>query len=467
MDQKRNKLKIWLQDLSLRKTILLYLAIALVLCYMLSGLFVLGVTHVQRQVWMKYVDQDAFFSEDYEDKDYPPQPNSAQMSGLDNAISGTCDFLESYSVLLFSMAGSCIAVFLFYKNKLKKPLAELEDATKEIAGNDLDFHVHYESQDEMGRLCTQFDRMREQLAENNKQLWRQVEDERALRSAIAHDIRSPLTVLKGYQEMLLDYVPDGTIDKDSAMDMLQEGMKQIRRMDHFILSMQKTGSLEHRELKAEPISCAQLEEDIQKEIAVLEKESGSTGEGKCIHLSVEKIDASDSFSENDGSFISKDPNASLKKDSAAPLSGDPDTVPSGEIAAASSVKKNFSPSADTSASSDETNASFSGDKEIILEVLENLLSNALRYAKKQVDIQVSVSSEKLSLSVIDDGEGFQEDAEEVTKAYHQKNIKDSLSHSGMGMYLSRLYCEKHGGKLLLGSSETGGAVVTAVFHRIA
>ena len=50
--------------------------------------------------------------------------------------------------------------------------------------------------------------------------------------------------------------------------------------------------------------------------------------------------------------------------------------------------------------------------------------------------------------------------------FHQKNIKDSLSHTGMGMYLARLYCEKHNGKLLLENRETGGAIVTAIFHRI-
>lgn len=222
-----------------------------------------------------------------------------------------------------------------------------------------------------------------------------IEDERVLRSAIAHDIRSPLSVLKGYQEMLIDYFPDGTIDREKTVEMLQEGMKQIRRMDVFIDSMQKMNSLEHRTLKAEQISPAQLEKDIQRELDILGKE-------KRIHLSVGKTD---------------------------------------EI--------------------------FCGDQEVIMEVLENLLSNAIRYSKEQIDIKVSLTSELLTISVQDDGNGFLEDAEKVTGAFHQKNIKDSLTHTGMGMYLARLYCEKHGGKLLLDNEKSGGAIVTAVFHRIA
>ena len=139
-------------------------------------------------------------------------------------------------------------------------------ASQRIADNDLDFRITYENRDEMGHLCHEFDRMRGQLEENNRKLWRMIEDERELRSAIAHDIRSPLSVLKGYQEMLIDYLPDGTIDREKAVEMLQEGMKQIRRMDVFIDSMQKMNSLEHRTLKAEQISPAQLEKDIQREL---------------------------------------------------------------------------------------------------------------------------------------------------------------------------------------------------------
>ena len=104
---------------------------------------------------------------------------------------------------------------------------------------------------------------------------------------------------------------------------------------------------------------------------------------------------------------------------------------------------------------------------MITEVLENLLSNAIRYYREQIDIKVCLISELLTIAVQDDGNGVKEDAEKITRAFHQKNIKDSLTHTGMGMYLARLYCEKHGGKLLLENEKLGGAIVTAVFHRIA
>ncbi len=356
----------------------MYLTISLVISFLLSAYVTWAASAIQEQIWWKYTDEDTYFAAiELENQGYMaqiPRPQSNDMSPVDHSISEACDFLQTYSVLLFSVAGSCISVFLFYRNKLKKPLEELELASRRIGENDLDFRITYENKDEMGHLCHEFDRMRGQLEENNRKLWRMIEEERALRSAIAHDIRSPLSVLKGYQEMLIDYFPDGTIDREQAAEMLQEGMKQIRRMYVFIDSMQKMNSLEHRILKRDQISLEQLEKDIRKEAAILGKE-------KRIHLSVCQTD---------------------------------------EI--------------------------FCGDQEVILEVLENLLSNGVRYAREQIDIKVSLTSELLTLSVRDDGNGFQEDTEKITRAFHQKNIKDSLTHTGMGMYLARLYCEKHGGK---------------------
>ena len=73
----------------------------------------------------------------------------------------------------------------------------------------------------------------------------------------------------------------------------------------------------------------------------------------------------------------------------------------------------------------------------------------------------------LKMSIRDDGIGFQENIDRVTQAFYHENPQDDLKHFGMGMYISRLYCEKHGGQLLIENEKLSGAVITAVFHRIA
>lgn len=115
----------------------------------------------------------------------------------------------------------------------------------------------------------------------------------------------------------------------------------------------------------------------------------------------------------------------------------------------------------------ETAERFTGDKEVILEVIENLLSNAFRYAKSRVEMEVVLTCSELQIRVKDDGVGFVADKQKATELFYQQNMKDSLKHTGIGMYISRLYCEKHGGQLLIENEEQNGTVITAVFHRVA
>ncbi len=381
-----------IRNLSVRKTILIYMAAALLCSFLLSAVIVGIAARTQRRIWRNYVDEEVYIQEAY-----IPRPGAHEMTPSDHFVSELCDFLQTYTILLLSMAGISAAVFFFYRDKLKRPTEELERASKNIAMNNLDFHIAYENKDEMGRLCREFERMKEQLAENNRKLWKNIEEEKALRAAIAHDIRSPLSVLKGYQEMLLEYLPGADIDMDEAVKMLSAGMVQIERMDALVETMRSMSSLEERTLAVGEITADQLKADIQAELNILEKKSG-----KRIGL---------------------------------------------QVLAANEI--------------------FCGDKEIILEVTENLLSNALRYAEQQVEILVKAAYSELRICVRDDGSGFQESAEEITKLFHQQNVKDSLKHTGLGMYISRLYCEKHGGELVLENDGQKGAVVTAIFHRIA
>ena len=390
-----------IKNLSIRKTIVLYMVINLIVCFLLSVFVMRAASEIQNEIWWKYVDQKEYAGMlEGEGEKYItnlPRPNAGEMKRIDHHISEACDFLQTFTVLIISVAGSIISILLFYRHKLKNPIEELELASQKIGQNDLDFHITYTNKDEMGRLCREFERMREQLAENHQKLWKMIEEEKALRAAIAHDIRSPLSVLEGYQEMLMEYLPNREIDIKQAMEMVAESRKQIERMDIFVETMRKMSSLETRELRTEEITSRQLEGDIQAELRILEKKY----QKKCY----------------------------LK----AALA----------------------------------NECFAGDKEVIMEVVDNLLLNALRYAKTKVEIMMSLSFCELKISVKDDGIGFTEDRENVTKLFCRRNVKDSLKHAGMGMYISRLYCEKHGGELIVENSENNGAAITAVFHRIA
>lgn len=387
-----------LRNLSLKKTIALYMTVSLLCSFIMSAFLIQTARVTSQKIAWKYVDESQYV-EDMGSKDLTyelriPQAVQGVMSNSDRIVSELCDFIETYSILILSVTGACLAVVLFYNNKLRPPIEELSKAAKMVAQEELDFKISYDNRDELGVLCREFDKMRAQLAENNKLLWRMIEDEKALRAAIAHDIRSPLTVLKGYQEMLLEFIPNETLDQDQIVAMLSKGMDQIERMDDFIETMRKMNSLEGREVQSEAVDILMLKEQIENNIQMLSKEAG----------------------------------------------------------------KKYALNAD----SDQ--GAFYGDKDLILEVVENLLSNALRYAKEAVQIELNLAGNEFTVTVTDDGSGFTESTEMVTKAFYHSNPHDDLKHFGLGMYISRLYCEKHGGRLLLGNRIIGGAIVKAVFQ---
>ncbi|WP_259455858.1 HAMP domain-containing protein [Bacillus sp. PK3_68] len=105
---------------------------------------------------------------------------------------------------------------LFYKLKLKKPLELLRRASEKISVNDLEFHIYYDGRDEMSELCGAFEKMRSQLEGNYKILWRSVEERKQINAIFAHDLRTPLSVLKGYSELLTTYLPQKTYRRKSC-----------------------------------------------------------------------------------------------------------------------------------------------------------------------------------------------------------------------------------------------------------
>ena len=116
-----------------------------------------------------------------------------------------CEFIESWSVFILTFVSVYIALSMFYSKRFKKPLKILNGSAEKIGRQELDFSVHYDKNDEMGQLCDAFEKMREQLQLNNMEMWNMIDEQKQMRSAFSHDLRTPLSVLKGYVEYLIRY----------------------------------------------------------------------------------------------------------------------------------------------------------------------------------------------------------------------------------------------------------------------
>lgn len=181
-----------LRNLSLKKTIILYLLTSLLISFLLSAFLIQIATNIQQQITWKYVDETAYLQEmNIENQNYElpmPKVKADRLNTTDRYLYEICDFLDTYIILIFSVCGSGLAVAFFYRNKLKPPIEELSKAADLVSKEKLDFHVVYENKDELGQLCKEFENMRKQLEENNRAVWHMMEEEKALRAAIAHEL---------------------------------------------------------------------------------------------------------------------------------------------------------------------------------------------------------------------------------------------------------------------------------------
>ena len=112
------------------------------------------------------------------------------------------DVISLLGWVLLPPAGLGLAGALFYRWKLKEPIALLLEGARRIQTHDLDFTIPAVSADELGQTCAAFEDMRLELLKTNRELWRQTEERKRLNAAFAHDLRNPITVLKGSVRLL-------------------------------------------------------------------------------------------------------------------------------------------------------------------------------------------------------------------------------------------------------------------------
>lgn len=108
------------------------------------------------------------------------------------------------------------------------------------------------------------------------------------------------------------------------------------------------------------------------------------------------------------------------------------------------------------------------DENLVLEVLENLLSNAIRYAESSIVIELDTEKrggkEYLYLYVEDDGPGFSGDGlrEALEPYWGQEN---SGEHFGLGLHICKTLCQLHGGAFSIANqSRRQGAIASASFE---
>lgn len=107
-------------------------------------------------------------------------------------------------ILILFMTSSLLTWYMYYE--FVRPINLLKDGTDRIREGDLDTDVEVLNKDEIGDLCASFNEMRVELKKSINDRLRYEEETRELISNISHDLKTPLTAIKGYSEAIMDGV---------------------------------------------------------------------------------------------------------------------------------------------------------------------------------------------------------------------------------------------------------------------
>ena len=136
-------------------------------------------------------------------------------------------FFTALVILIFTS----VSVGLWIYRSVATPLVKLRKATQNIKDGNLDFVLDVEGADEFAELCRDFEEMRRRLKESAEEKLVLDKENKELISNISHDLKTPITAVKGYVEGIMD----GVADTPEKMDRYVRTIyNKTVEMDHLI-----------------------------------------------------------------------------------------------------------------------------------------------------------------------------------------------------------------------------------------
>lgn len=292
---------------------------------------------------------------------------------------------------------------IFSKN-IAKPLNLLIEASEKIGEKNLDFVIDYDAPNELGRLCKAFNEMKGELEKSLVLQWRMEQQRREMLEALAHDLKTPVSIIKGYAEALIEGDQRNNDKICRYLNIIKENADKITA---FVNKIRYVSELEFSDFKLEP-------EPVDIKVFILKKEEGYRllSQKKNIKIYTNVCDA---------------------RSSEAPCLI---------------------------------------DKEKLERILDNIVTNSIRFTPNsgRINIDVTIKDDRLYFRICDTGKGFspKDLAYIFDRFYRGDSARNSEGeHMGLGLYIAGKLVEAHGGAIKAFNRPEGGACVAfdiAVCH---
>lgn len=284
---------------------------------------------------------------------------------------------------------------------INKPISLLKEASHKIRENDLDFSIDYDYKNELGELCRDFEDMKTALQLSLVAQWKAEQERQENVQALAHDLKTPLSIIQGYTEALLN------------------------------------GNLENKE-KTERYLKVVNENSIKSSNVVREMQYASEIDSEKMTVQKEELDIE--------KFLNK------KAENYRILSA------SKNITIELGVKK-----------ADKVLSKYRVDKEKLDRILDNIVTNSIRYTPSNgiINIELKLERKCMEFQVYNSGEAFtEEELKNVFSRFYRadkaRSSKDG--HAGLGLYIVKKLVEFQGGSIEAKNTEENRACISFVLY---
>ena len=213
--------------MKLKTRLFIAFAAILIIPIILMSMVMLTVGNRQFKALEKYAQKYQIYQEQYEAE----QKNSLDVNEReqvqdngdpdgeplsDDVTDYASGIVPEFRSFLYDMAAIIIVILvvtaallmLWIYAGISVPLNKLRNATHKIAEGNLNFTMEVTGEDEISDLCRDFEEMRKRLLESTEQKLEYDQESKELISNISHDLKTPLTAIKGYVEGIMDGVAD-------------------------------------------------------------------------------------------------------------------------------------------------------------------------------------------------------------------------------------------------------------------
>ncbi|MDD4583987.1 MAG: HAMP domain-containing sensor histidine kinase [Eubacteriales bacterium] len=322
------------------------------------------------------------------------------IEGFREMFSG--DFGVENSLVLYVLAWAalvgvlilitCILLSANLSRAVLGPVKDLQRAAENIAEGNLDFEVLGCDDQELNELCHSFDQIRKKLKENALKELRVQEERNMLIANLSHDMRTPITSIKGYLEGIRDGVADSPEKTSRYLDTIYSKTLILEQMLDNITEYSEL-ELGRMQYAFEYVDLTSYLKDWIEDYKMDIKEQG-------LQVRVNLIER-----------------------------------PLMVVADRSKLKR----------------------------VLDNLISNAVKYNKEngEVSIKTETDNKGALLCISDSGIGIKEnDSKKVFDGFYRGDVsRSNIKGNGLGLAISKQIVESHRGKIWIKSIENVGTDV--------